>query len=318
MKATWERPVPDREPRVMPAISVVVPTRDRPESLARAVRSILEQRYEGEVDVLVVFDQSEIREIEIDHRKAACVRTMANGRAPGLAGARNTGILSANGELVAFCDDDDEWLPDKLQIQVERLVGRPDASVVTTGIFVDYQGHTVERIAATDTVTFDMLLRSRHMELHPSTFLARRRDLIEDDGLLDEAIPGSYGEDYEWLLRRARRGPVLTVLQPLARVHWHRSSWFTGRWDVIADALSYLLERYPEFSNERRGIARVRGQVAFAHAAARRPTMARRWAWGALSANPLERRAFAALAVSTGLVPAQRIVDLANRFGRGI
>jgi hypothetical protein len=209
-------------------------------------------------------------------------------------------------------------LPDKLQAQVEWLAGRPDASVVTTGIVVDYQGHTVERVAATDTVTFDMLLRSRHMELHPSTFLARRRDLIEDDGLVDEAIPGSYGEDYEWLLRRARRGPVLTVPQPLARVHWHRSSWFTGRWDVIADALSYLLERYPEFSNERRGIARVRGQVAFAHAAGRRPRAARRWAWGALRANPLERRAFAALAVSAGLVSAQRIVDLANRFGRGI
>jgi glycosyltransferase involved in cell wall biosynthesis len=318
MKAARERLVPDREPPEMPAISVVVPTRDRPDELARAVRSILEQRYEGDVEVLVVFDQSDISQIEIDHPKAGRVRAIANGRAPGLAGARNTGILAAQGELVAFCDDDDEWLPDKLQIQVERLLGRPDASAVTTGIFVDYQGHTVERIAATDIVTFDMLLRSRHMELHPSTFLARRRDLIEDDGLVDEAIPGSYGEDYEWLLRRARRGPVLTVPQPLARVHWHRSSWFTGRWDVIADALSYLLERYPEFSNERRGIARVRGQVAFAHAAARRPRAARRWAWAALRANPLERRAFAALTVTTGLVPARRIVDLANRLGRGI
>jgi glycosyltransferase involved in cell wall biosynthesis len=318
MKATRERQVLDPETRRAPTITVVVPTRDRPGSLARAVRSILDQRYEGDVDVLVVFDQSEITEIEIDHPKAGLVRAIANGRAPGLAGARNSGILAAQGELVAFCDDDDEWLPDKLQAQVEWLAGRPDASVVTTGIVVDYQGHTVERVAATDTVTFDMLLRSRHMELHPSTFLARRRDLIEDDGLVDEAIPGSYGEDYEWLLRRARRGPVLTVPRPLARVHWHRSSWFTGRWDVIADALSYLLERYPEFSNERRGIARVRGQVAFAHAAGRRPRAARRWAWGALRANPLERRAFAALAVSARLVPAQRIVDLANRFGRGI
>jgi glycosyltransferase involved in cell wall biosynthesis len=318
MRSTQERLVPDRERPEMPAISVVVPTRDRPDELARAVRSILEQRYEGEVEVLVVFDQSDIREIEIDHPRAARVRRMANRRAPGLAGARNTGILAAQGELVAFCDDDDVWLPDKLQIQVVRLVERPDASVVTTGIVVDYQEHSVERIATTETVTFDMLLRSRHMELHPSTFLARRRELIEDDGLLDETIPGSYGEDYEWLLRRARRGPVLAVPQPLARVHWHRSSWFTGRWDVIADALSYLLERYPEFSNERRGIARVRGQVAFAHAAGRHPRAARRWAWSALRAYPLERRAFAAFAVSTGLVPAQRIVDLANRFGRGI
>lgn len=318
MTAGKERPVPDSQSRQWPGVSVVVPTRDRPKALAHAVRSILEQRYEGDIEVLVVFDQSEIREIEVDQRTVGRVRTMANARAPGLAGARNTGILAADGELVAFCDDDDEWFPDKLRSQVKRLVERPDASAVTTGIVVDFQGHTFERVAPADAVTFDMLLRSRHMELHPSTFLARRRDLIEDDGLLDEAIPGSYGEDYEWLLRRARRGPVLAVRRPLARVHWHRSSWFNGRWDVIAEALSYLLERYPEFSTERRGIARVRGQVAFAHAAARHPEAARRWAWNALSANPLERRAIAALVVSTGLIPAQGIVDLANRFGRGI
>lgn len=306
------------EPTSRPAVSVVVPTRDRPELLIRAVRSILDQRYAGDIEVLVVFDQSEARPIEIGSPNGRRIRSLPNGRTPGLAGARNTGILAAGSELVAFCDDDDEWFPDKLEVQVERFLDRPEAAAATTGVVVDFKGRSIPRIAQTESVTFDMLLRSRLMELHPSTFLAWRRDLIEHDGLVDEAIPGSYGEDYEWLLRRARHGPVLAVRRPLARVHWSGSSWFTGRWDVVAEALSYLLERYPEFSSDRRGLARIRGQLAFAHAAAQRPAEARRSAWHALRANPLERRAFAALAVSTGLISARRIVLIANRFGRGI
>jgi glycosyltransferase involved in cell wall biosynthesis len=301
-----------------PVVSVVVPTRDRPQLLDRALRSILDQRYPGEIDVLVVFDQSSVRPMDVDRGDGRRVRALANGRTPGLAGARNTGILAAAGELVAFCDDDDEWLPDKLQVQVRRFLERPETSAATTGIIVDFRGHRHGRTAPTELVTFEMLLRSRLMELHPSTFLARRRDLIDDDGLVDERIPGGYGEDYEWLLRRARRGPVLAVRRPLAQVHWGDSSWFAGRWDVVAEALTYLLDRYPEFANDRRGIARVHGQLSFADAAAGRRAESRMWAWRALRANPLERRAFAALAVSTGLVSAQRVMRLANRFGRGI
>jgi glycosyltransferase involved in cell wall biosynthesis len=298
----------NRERTVRPPVSVVVATRDRPELLRRALRSILDQRYAGDIEVLVVFDQSEPRPIEMDAPEGRRIRPLPNGRAPGLAGARNTGILAAEAELVAFCDDDDEWFPDKLDVQVDRFLEQPEATAATTGVVVDFHGRSFPRIASTELVTFDMLLRSRLMELHPSTFLAWRRDLIQNDGLVDEAIPGSYGEDYEWLLRRARRGPVLAVRRPLARVHWGGSSWFAGRWDMVAEALSYLLDRYPEFSSERRGLARVSGQLAFAHAASGRPAEARRWLWRALRANPLERRAFAALAVSTGLISAQRVV----------
>ena len=48
---------------------------------------------------------------------------MTNERTPGLAGGRNSGILAGSGELVAFCDDDDEWLPTKVEKQVEALAG---------------------------------------------------------------------------------------------------------------------------------------------------------------------------------------------------
>ncbi|HEV2893829.1 MAG TPA: glycosyltransferase family A protein, partial [Actinomycetota bacterium] len=93
-----------------PPVSVVVPTRDRPELLRRAVTAILEQTYQGPIECVVVFDQSDP---DLPWGALPAGRRLVlvrNQRTPGLAGARNSGILAATGELVAFCDDDDEWL----------------------------------------------------------------------------------------------------------------------------------------------------------------------------------------------------------------
>jgi hypothetical protein len=70
---------------------------------------------------------------------------------------------------------------------------------------------------------------------------------------VDERIPGSYGEDYDWLLRAAKRMPIVAVEQPLADVYWPEQSFFAGRWEAIAEALSYLLSKHPELEADQRG-----------------------------------------------------------------
>ena len=303
-----------------PSVSAVVATRDRLGLLRRAVRSILEQRYAGRIEVVVVFDRSDPVDLGIDAPPGRTVRILRNERTAGLAGARNTGVWNATGEFVAFCDDDDEWLPDKLTRQVAVLERHPEASLAATGIEIvsDVDGRSTGRVAEAASVSFEDLLRSRVQELHPSSFLARRRTLLDRVGLVDEQIPGSYGEDYEFLLRAAKHGPIVNVAHPLVRVHWHPTSFFQDRWEVIAGSIRYLLDRYPEFSTNPRGLARLRARVAFAYAAMGDRGRARSWARSSLAASPLERRAYLALLVSTGLVPAAGLVRLANRAGRGI
>src|SRR5699024_1142124 len=122
------------------------------------------------------------------------VRVLANQRAPGLAGARNTGILESTGELVAFCDDDDEWVPEKLTKQVGVLTRSPESPLVTSSIVINYGDHSTVRRAGTTTVTHDMLVVSRMSMLHSSTFVFRRSALLGSVGLIDEKIPGSQSE----------------------------------------------------------------------------------------------------------------------------
>jgi glycosyltransferase involved in cell wall biosynthesis len=304
-----------------PAVTAVVATRHRPIQLRRAVRSIVAQRYDGPLDCLIVFDRSEPEElgdlVPVDGADRSVI-AIRNDRTPGLAGARNAGAHAATGELLAFCDDDDEWFPDKLRQQVQALREAPDAVVATSGIVIESGARQVVRRSTRDRVTIDTLLRSRATEVHPSTIVVRRSAFWNGIGPVDEAIPGSYGEDYEWLLRAAKAGPLVAVAGPLVRVHWHPTSYFADRWSTIAQAIDYLIAAHPEVIAGRRNRARLYGRLAFARAATGNGPGAANWAVRSFVANPLEPRPWLAAAVALRIVSAGAIQRAANRRGRGI
>lgn len=301
-----------------PAVSAVIATRNRPEMLTEAITAVAGQDYRGTVETVVVFDQCEPDYGLVRHDPYRPVRVLANLRTPGLAGARNAGIVAATGEFVAFCDDDDYWLPSKLTRQVAKAGEDAGATVTSSGIQVEYARKRHDRTLPTTTVTFEDLLRDRHTELHPSTLLMRRSAVLDGFGLVDERVPGAFGEDYEFLLRAARHGHIATVPEVLTVVRWHRSSYFLRRWETMAAGLTWLLTEYPEFDQVAAGSARLRGQIAFAHAALRNRRQAWRWAASAARRNPLEPRVPLALAVASGLASPDQIVTVLNRRGRGI
>jgi glycosyltransferase involved in cell wall biosynthesis len=298
-----------------PSVSVIVATRGRPQLLRRAAASILGQSYPGNLECVLVFDQQEPADVPLEVPEGRQLRVMTNTRTPGLAGARNTGITSTCGMVIAFCDDDDCWQPGKLVQQV-GLLEQSAAAFVASGIRVCHGDRTVVRLPPAQ-VGFSELIRDRMTELHPSTFVMRR-SALDAIGLIDENIPGSYGEDYDLLLRAARCGGVRAIRQPLVDVFWHEQSYFADRWQTIADALHFLLDKYPEFSGDPIGHARIAGQIAFAEAALARRSAAVRSSLLALRGNPRERRAYLALAVTAGVVSPKTVVRVANRRGRGI
>ena len=144
------------------------------------------------------------------------------------------------------------------------------------------------------------------------------RRCVDGIGLVDEKIPGGYGEDYDWLLRAARRHDIGAVRLPLTKIYWHRSSFFAERWQTIIDALDYLLAKYPEFAEEPVGLARILGQQAFALAAMHRPAEARAKAREALRLNPGERRAYLAYLTSNRLLRSDRTLRVLQAAGRGV
>lgn len=301
-----------------PLVSVVIATRDRPEMVREAIDSVFAQTLDGEIEVIVVADQSEPDETLVRSIEGRSSRVIVNHRRPGLAGARNSGIEAATGDFIAFCDDDDFWLPAKLERQVAALSQQPRAGLATCGIEVRYDGNTFFRTLDQPEVTFAALLRDRHTELHPSTFVMRKDVLLQQIGLVEEEVPGGFGEDYEFLLRAAKVHPVVNVREVLTVIRWGKQSFFFRRWETMAAGLTWLLDRYPEFASTRRGSARLMGQIAFAHAAMGSPRSAFGWGRRALAANPSEPRVFLAAAVSARLITPDHVMERLHKHGRGI
>ncbi|NYG60264.1 glycosyltransferase involved in cell wall biosynthesis [Nocardioides daedukensis] len=299
-------------------VSAVVPTRDRPIMVRRAIESILAQDHPGPIEVIVVFDGTEPDQSLVSTRPGRTVRVLGNARTPGLAGGRNTGILAARGNVIAFCDDDDHWLPGKLRAQLDALDDDPHAEFVTTAMTVDYDGRRTDRLAGCDQVSHQQLISSRMAMLHSSTFVVRRDALVDDIGLVDETLPRSMAEDWDLLLRAARRRPIVHVDRPLVDVTWGATSYFADQWQIRNEARLWLLEHHPEISRDERGAALHFSKLAFGHAALGQRREAMRWSARAFRRNPREPRTVLALLVATRLVRWEFVVRMLNTRGRGI
>lgn len=296
-----------------PSVSVVVPTRDRPELLRETLASIREQDYPGELRAIVVFDRGEPDLSLVSDDPARPVEVLRNERTPGAAGARNTGVLAARTDLVGFCDDTDLFLRGKVSAQVAVLRDEPETEVVCCGLRLFGPGiEEIDRRVPRPRVTHEELLRGHKPQLHPSALLLRRSAGL----LFDEDIPGSYGEDYEFVLRAAARAPIRQIPLPGLGLRWHENSYFSvlDNAPLISTAVRWLLDRY-DFP--RSGYAHWAGKVAFAEAVQKNRGTALRWIGRTMLARPLDARALLALAVTAGL-PATFVMRTLSRMGRGI
>ncbi len=302
---------PDRPPMTVavrwPLVSVIMPTRGRPELVRESIAAVLGQTYPGEIECIVVHDQEPVNpgltRLGTAGRR---VRVVTNTHAPGLAGSRNTGLDLARGDFVATCDDDDIWHPGKLQTQILRLLDEPDLLVVGSGLRLRLpRGKVVVWPGRAERISYRLLLRNRVKELHSST-LVMRRDAFAKAGRYDEDLPHGHAEDYDWVLRAARAGPIGVVRQPLADIRKDvvssRQAWHRGGAQNVAAALEYMLVKHPDIMASRRGHARLLGQIAFSRSQLGERKTALRYALHGLCRWPTSPHPYIALThIVTGL-----------------
>jgi hypothetical protein len=307
-------------PAGLPLVSVVVPTRGRPDLVRETIAAIAAQTYGGPLECIVVHDQEEpdpaLSELGVRTRQ---VEPIANTGTPGLAGARNCGMARARGELIASCDDDDVWHPTKLEKQVQLLMTDPELVAVGSGLRLLFPGRSVDWPARADVIDPELLLRSRVKELHSST-LVMRREAAEKAGRYDEELPNGNGEDYDWVLRLSAVGKLGCVVEPLADIRKDAQSWYQGDEKALtkAEALVMFLSKHPEIESSRRGHARVLSQIAWAYSNAGERRTAARYASRSLRRSYRAPIAYLALLQIVTRVPASRVLRITRRFGRGI
>ena len=131
----------------MPLISVIIPTHNRDKFLENALLSVINQTYKN-IEIIVVDDDSKdnTKKIVDKLKKKHKIKYIFKSRLPkNPAATRNEGIKRAKGEYIAFLDDDDEWLPEKLERQVEIFNQNKDVGLVYTKYKDVYENKIVEK-----------------------------------------------------------------------------------------------------------------------------------------------------------------------------
>ena len=295
-----------------PSVGVVITTQDRPNLVRRALAAVAAQDYPGPVRVVVVFDDTE-PDWSLSRSGRRPVLVLENWRTPGLAGARNTGILAtADCDWVALCNDDDTWAPHKLSTQLAALSRRPDSPFATCAAEVEYGGRRVTR--RTGPVTLDAVSRGRGRTLAASGFLASHDVLARSAerggiGLLDEGGPAGAAE-WDLLMRAARRAPIVHLDEPLVRVLWRRPAAEPSN---QLEVLRWMSAHHPELREDGRHAARTLAEMACWEAAAGNRPGSWAGARAALRARRWEPLALIALAAAAGLARGRQLRALLRR-----
>jgi glycosyltransferase involved in cell wall biosynthesis len=232
-----------------PTVSVVIPTRNRPAAVVKAVKSVLGQTFPN-LEVTVVVDGpdpatvSQLQELRLKDER---LQVIALERNLGGCAARNRGIQTSRGRWIALLDDDDEWLPEKIEKQllaVRDFDLERSQPIVATKLYA-IAGHDRRmvwpRTEPTEPMSEYLFCRKTwsygDAVLQTSTLLAPRSLFLR--------VPFTEGlkkrQDYDWLLRASHESGVHVVLVGDPLVNWriwydqtsvsNRSDWqFSRDW----------------------------------------------------------------------------------------
>ena len=209
-----------------PLVTAVIPTRNRPELVIRAVRSALGQTYQRMEVVVVIDGPDAATEVALAEIQDDRLRVLRLPLSVGGSDARNAGVQAAQGEWIALLDDDDEWLCQKIELQMRRASSsNVDFPIISSRI--------IARTPQADYVWPRRLLRTTEPVaeyLFCRESLWRGRGLIQTSTILTKrtllrSVPFRPGlrkhQDWDWIIRAARVSGVEVTVWPETLAIWH-------------------------------------------------------------------------------------------------
>lgn len=236
-------------------ITVVLTTCKRePKIVARAIQSVIAQTY-SDWELFVIDDspseymlREEVKDMVLSFSNQHNISYYANVMNSGVSYSRNIGIEKASGSYMAFLDDDDEWLPEKLDKQIEAL----EKTDINTALVYQPYYKVIEEEQETRVIQspllngelFDELLQRGNFIGGMSVPLIRT-ECIKKIGGFDELM--HVAEDMDLWLRLAKQYNIISIDIPLVRYHIHKGEQLTTNAQKAIAGIERLNEKYKDY-----------------------------------------------------------------------
>lgn len=206
-------------------VTVIITTYKRPYMLKKAIKSVLSQTYKN-WEMIVVDDNrpnSKDREatknIMKEYYNNKKIKYLKHKCNKGYPAARNTGIKSAKGKYIALLDDDDIWLPEKLQLQLKKIDDEEVGLVYSRSLRIKRNGEiykNVDENMLSGYVYEDILINNI-----PTSNVIIKKECFQKVGLYDERFPAK--GDHDMFTRIAEKYKVAYVDKPLIKFRTHEN-----------------------------------------------------------------------------------------------
>lgn len=204
-------------------ISIVTPSFNQGNFIEDTIRSVLEQDYPN-VEHIVIDGGSTDNTLEILHRYDGRIRWLSEPD-EGQADAINKGLQMANGQILAYLNSDDSYLPGALKIVAESFATHPEVGLVYGDCYaVDQQGQQYGLIKGRPFHVQRMIMRGEFVPQQAAFWSRRAMELV---GVFDSSL--HFCMDHDFFIRIGQRFPALYIAQPLANFRFHADSKTVSR-----------------------------------------------------------------------------------------
>lgn len=231
---------------MQPLVSVIIPTYNRAFTLKRAIDSVLHQTYK-ELELIIVDDGSTDNTVEIIHSyRDNRINLVCLSENCGANIARNTGIKLAKGEYIAFQDSDDEWLENKLEIQINYMEQTDKKVCYCSYTLYEDNKKTIVPDPFEDIEQYGEKIKKtlRKGNVVPTPALVIHRQVVEKAGMFNEKMRRL--QDYEYVIRICQYYEIAYINKPLVNAY-RMKNCITNDKSVLVETYKLIFVNHVDF-----------------------------------------------------------------------
>lgn len=230
-------------------VSIIIPTYSRARYLDRAIKSLINQTYKN-IEIIIVDDNGRLTENQIEtakivekYKNIVNIKYIVHEKNMNGSVARNTGIRNSSGDFICFLDDDDEFLPKKIEKQVNLLKSlNGQWGGCYCGHIRIYESSKYYKYISgkCGKITKDILCRN--IDMCSGSTLMIRKSILNKIGLFDETFKRF--QDIEFVLKISEQYKIAVLEESLVKIYTHSGSNIEKNINEIIKNRMYFLEKF--------------------------------------------------------------------------